>query len=100
MKPSPLGLNDYFISDLHFSANSQFDPKREVLIEHDDFRVELHTEPEPDLRWHVTLKLHYQPAADSNVPYRFIVEIVGSFSVAEFLPTEKTDRLVRTNGAS
>jgi preprotein translocase subunit SecB len=100
VKPSPLHLSDYFISDLHFSANSGFDPKREALIDYDDFKIESQAKADAELLWHVTLKLQYRPAAESNVPYRFTVEIVGSFSVSDQFPLAKTERLVRTNAPS
>src|SRR5439155_22261424 len=42
----------------------------------------------------------YQPQANSNVPYFFSLELVGFFEVAEAVPDDRIDRLVKTNGPS
>jgi preprotein translocase subunit SecB len=100
MNPSPLHLGDYFISSLHFSANSAFDLAEETQIDYNDFEVDLQTKADSEHDWFVTLQLKFQPPAESNVPYRFIVEIVGSFKAAPSFPAEKIEKLVKTNGAS
>jgi preprotein translocase subunit SecB len=102
MKPSPLHLTDYFVTDLHFSANSKFDSNQEVQINFDDFQVgvEATAKPENKRGWQVILKLQHQPSAEANVPYRFTAEIIGLFIVVENCPEEHIERLVRTNGAS
>ncbi len=102
MKLSPLHLTDYFITELHFSANSKFDPKQDVHIQPEDFQIGVEAKPNKDnnRRWQVVLKLQHQPAAEANVPCRLTVEIVGYFIVLEGVPDERIERLVQTNGPS
>ena len=102
MKPSPLQLTEYFLTDLHFSANNEFDPAKDVPLKADHFQVGVEAQPNKDdrRRWQIILKLQHQPAVDANVPYRFTVEIIGFFLVLPNFPEERIQRLVRTNGAS
>ena len=102
MKLSPLHLTDYFITELHFTANAKFDPKQEVIIQPDDFQIAVEAQPAKgdNHRWQVVLKLQHQPAAEANVPCRLTVEIIGSFLVMEGVPDDRIKRLVETNGPS
>ena len=45
MKLSPLHLTDYFITELHFTANAKFDQKQEVKIQPDDFQIAVEAQP-------------------------------------------------------
>jgi preprotein translocase subunit SecB len=102
MKPSPLHLTDYFVTDLHVSANPKFDSKQEIPLRFEDFQVafEATCAPEKKREWQVILKLAHQPPAEANVPYRFTAEIVGIFVLLDGFPEERIERLVKTNGAS
>jgi len=102
MKPSPMQLLDYFLTDLHVSANPNFDPKQEVPLRFEDFEVALNATQsrEKKREWTVILKLKHQPPAEANVPYRFTVEIVGEILILDGFPEEHIERLVKTNGAS
>lgn len=102
MKVSPIHLADYFVTDLHLSANPKFDPKQEVPLRYEDFQVasEAISLPEKKRQWQVTLKLALQPPAEANVPYRFTSEIVGIFIVSDGCPEDLIERLVKTTGSS
>lgn len=99
MKTSPLQLEHYFVSDLHFAVNQAFDTTKKADLSDDQFVVDaalLRDEKSPD-KWQVTLRVKHQPTASANAPYSFTVEVVGFLHV---LPTYAHDkeRLVRTNG--
>ena len=102
MKAAPIILTDYFVTDLHVSANVKFDPKKESPTEFDDFKVELEASPEPkeERSWQLTLKLQLQPPAEANVPYRVSVDMVGFVIVHPKVEKDRIERLVKTNGAS
>ncbi len=102
MKPSPLHLADYFVTELNVSANPKFDPKQEVPLRYEDFQVgfDATCDPEKKRQWQVILKLAHNPPAEANVPYRFAAEIVGIFILTDGVPEERIERLVKTNGAS
>jgi preprotein translocase subunit SecB len=102
MKPAPIQLTDYFLTELHLSANPKFDPKQGVPIEFNDFQInfEATSTPEQKRDWQLSLKVQHQPAAEANVPYRFSAEMVGFLIVHPTYPEAGIDRLVKTNGAS
>jgi preprotein translocase subunit SecB len=102
MKPSPIQLLDYFLTDLHVSANPKFDPKQEVPLRFEDFEVATDTtqSAEKKREWQVFLSLKHQAPAEANVPYRFGAEILGEFLVLDGYPEDRIERLVKTNGAS
>lgn len=102
MKPSPIQLTDYFLTDLRLSANPKFDAKQEVPISFDNFEITLDASHSPKGKqdWQVSMKLNHQPPAEANVPYRFSAEIVGFFFVHPDFPEDRIERLVRTNGGS
>ncbi len=102
MKISPLQLERYFATDFHFTANRQFDAEKPLEITDGQFSVQanvLHNKEETR-KWQITLQIKYQPAASANAPHSFSLEIVGFFEVASAFPEDKTDQMVRINGAS
>jgi preprotein translocase subunit SecB len=102
MKPAPIQLTDYFLTELHLSANPKFDSKQEVPIQFKDFQVvfEATSNSDDKRNWQLSLKLQHQPPAEANVPYRFSAEMVGFFIVHPTYPAHLVERLVKTNGAS
>jgi preprotein translocase subunit SecB len=101
MNPSPLQLEQYFVTELHFSVNPTFDSTKSVELKQDHFVVEaasIRNEKSPD-RWQVTLRIKHQLIAPVNTPYSFTVEIVGLFHINAAWPQDK-ERLVKTNGPS
>jgi len=102
MNPSPLQLTEYFLTELNFSANSQFIAEKEASLNSNDFQVatEAKVDKENNRKWKVVIKLQYQPPADANVPYRFTVEMLGFFLVLDGYPDDKIERLANVNGPS
>lgn len=102
MRTSPLQIDNYFISELHFAANAAFDAKKPVDVRDDQFVVESNShkdEKRPDF-WQTIVRIKHQPAATENAPYSLILEVVGFFQVMSSFPTEKVERLVKTNGST
>jgi preprotein translocase subunit SecB len=102
MKPSPLQLLDYFLTDLHVSANPKFDINQEVPLRFEDFELaaEATLVPDKNRQWRVFLSLKHQAPAEANVPYRFTADIMGEFLVLNGYPDDGVERLVKTNGPS
>ena len=102
MKAAPIILTEYFVTDMHISANIKFDPKQESPVLFKDFQVEFGATPEPkDQRaWQLNLKIQLQPAAEANVPYRVLLDMVGFVKVHPDVKDDFIERLVTTNGAS
>lgn len=102
MNTSPLQLKHYFVSDLHFTINRQFDGGKPVAILGEQFSAEsniLQTDQNKQ-QWQITLRLLHQTAIGINTPYSFSLEIVGLFEVAAGFPADRTEQLVKTNGSS
>lgn len=101
MKTSPLQLEHYFVSDLHFAVNHAFDVTKKVDLSDDQFVVDavsLCDEKSPE-KWQVTLRVKHHPVASANAPYSFTLEVVGFFLVLPAYPHDK-ERLVKTNGST
>jgi preprotein translocase subunit SecB len=102
MKISPLQMEAYFLTDLHVSANKDFDVKKEPDIKDKDILVDVECLANKDdqHKWQVLLKVQLQPPAEANVPYRFTLELVGLFTVLKGFPEDRIERLIRTNASS
>jgi len=102
MKAAQIELTNYFVSDLQFTANHCFDPEKPSNVAVDDLQVTNQATPkEGDPRnWQITLRIALNVPADHNVPYSFLVEMIGFIQVADSVKEENIGRLVRINGAS
>ncbi len=102
MKIASLQLEWYFISDLHLTANKEFDRAKVAEVKYENLTVDMECAAEKDdqRKWQVTLKLKHQGTADANSPYSFSLEMVGFMQVAKSYPEPQVERLVRTNGPS
>jgi preprotein translocase subunit SecB len=102
MRPSNLQLKRYFITELHLTANEDFDPEKEVRLRLEDVLAE----PECIVRekhpreWQIRLRVRHAHTPESNSPYNFAVEIVGFFRVHEDVPDESVEKFARVNGSS
>lgn len=99
MKTSPLQLDNYFVSELHFAVNHAFDAAKVPDLSDDQFVVDaasLQDEKSPE-KWQVTVRVKHQPIATTNAPYSFTLEVVGFFNVLPAYAHDKA-RLVKTNG--
>jgi preprotein translocase subunit SecB len=103
MKLAPIQLESYFLTDLNCQANPQFRPDRETRFSERDLEVSAAVQPIKDRphRWQATLGIKLQPAADSNSPYSFRLNLVGYICwVGRDLPQDRLEALLRTNGPS
>lgn len=98
MISAPLQLEQYFVTELRFSANPRFDPQTILLAK--DFSVETDCQVAEEQCWSVLLKLTYEPELTVKVPCHFRLGIFGVFKVADGYPPSEVERLVRTNGPS
>jgi preprotein translocase subunit SecB len=102
MKISPLQLQQYFVTEFHFTLNSSYkvDQGLQLIVEELLTTTDCKMVAGNSRYWVVTLELKYQPAADTNTPYIFSLGLVGMFEIAAQFDEAKIDRLIRTNGPS
>jgi preprotein translocase subunit SecB len=106
MKPAPIYLNNYFITELSITARESFDSEKEINAKMEEFNVqeEVQKIENKDLDgsfWQVVLTVSQQPAAESNFPYEFRIVIVGLFELfAKELSEDKQEKIIRINGSS
>jgi len=99
MNPSPLNMDHYYVTSLSMTANSTFDAKRPIDLKFEQLQVEhvLREDQPADRHWQVTLRVMFRPGPDVNVPYHFMVEMIGLFQVDSSFPEEMVKKLVETN---
>ena len=102
MRQSPLILENYFVTELIFSANKEYDPAREGGLGLDELIIEPTCLPAEDgnHQWQGSLSIRFQPKAETNYPYTFSLELVGFFSVLGDPSPEREEFLVKTNAPS
>jgi preprotein translocase subunit SecB len=104
MKPAPVNLLEYFVTDLALSANPDFAPDRAIESKEGDFDVKIRQQPAPketnDHRWQVTVEIIHQAAKGTNFPYAFRVVMVGFFKAESWVKAEDEERTVQIQGAS
>ena len=102
MKPSPLDLHYYYVTELTFSVNKTFKAGEGSALEGGNLRIlpELRKseDPESEPEWIMTLRVQHLAADDQ--PYSFSLELVGHLSVSSLVPEEKRELFLRANGAS
>jgi preprotein translocase subunit SecB len=101
MKPSPLELTAYFVTELILTANLEFLPDKPTRLRMEDLRISV------DLRrqegkppWQIVLKVQQNVGPDRNSPYNFALTLIGLFDVHPTFPVDKTEDMVRINGSS
>lgn len=102
MKPSPLQLNRFFVTNLMVSANPKFNPKEKMNLGMEDITVETETRPpvEGSNIWQVKTSVFFMGSEKINSPYAFRVDLQGLFTVIDNSSVEKAQLLVETNGPS
>ena len=104
MKPAPVNLLEYFVTDLALSANPDFAPDRAIESKEGDFDVKIRQQPAPketsDHRWQVTVEIIHQAAKGTNFPYAFRIVMVGFFKAESWVKPEDEERTVQIQGAS
>jgi preprotein translocase subunit SecB len=104
MKPAPITLLEYFVTDLALSANPNFTSDKPLETNEGDFAVKVHPQAAPkeadDHRWQVTIEIIHQAAKGTNFPYAFRVVLVGFFKCESWVKPEDEERTVKIQGAS
>lgn len=99
MNPSPLNMEHYFVTSLSMTANSAFDAKRPIDLKAEHLQVEhvLQEDQPADRHWQVTLRVMFRPGPDVNVPYHFMIEMIGLFQVHPAFSESMVKKLIETN---
>ena len=100
---SNLQLEHYFLTELNYTVNPDFDPEQPVKFNFEDLVVKhIHRPLEENSRkeWQVDLKVEFLPPKERNCPYAFSASIVGFFGVGPNISEEKIERFVEINGTS
>jgi preprotein translocase subunit SecB len=102
MATPPLDLQNYFLTELQFSANKHFDPNKPLGAKQEHFACSPTFLPDPGNPRHyqVALTVKHPPNESVNYPYTFALEIVGFFEVREGYPPEGLERMVRITAPS
>ena len=99
MNPSPLNMEHYFVTSLSMTSNSAFDVKKPLDLKLEQLQVEhvLREDQPADRHWQVTLRVKFSPGPDVNVPYHFMIEMVGLFQVHPSFQENMVKKLIETN---
>jgi preprotein translocase subunit SecB len=100
MKLAPLQLESFFLTDLSFRANQEFDAAKPVAFQQADLAVLTGIQPVKNLarRWQVTLNIKLQPRPEANSPYFFALNLVGILWAVAELPADRLPLLLAANG--
>jgi len=99
MKTSPLQLERYYLTELHYEANDALQLKEmpELTLES---AVGIGRQSDDERRFRVQLKVSFWPVTTDLIPQKGSVTFTGFFAVAPAYPIEKVAMLVETNAPS
>jgi preprotein translocase subunit SecB len=99
MKNSPLQLERYYLSEVHFETNDALptEPLPELQLES---AVEVHPHKNDGRRFRVLLKVGFQPGSADAAHQKASAVFTGYFVVDANYPQEKVLVLVETNAPS
>ena len=102
MKPAPISLVEYFVSDLALTASRQFNVSKGVEFKPTEFGTDVSaSRMEGDSRkWQLRLEVKHQASPETNFPYAFKVGLIGFFQVSDSVAVEQEERTVKIHGAS
>jgi preprotein translocase subunit SecB len=102
MRKSLLELVHYFITDISISANTEYQPEKEVRLGLSDLNCvnEVHNVEKKKSTWQISLRVHQETPADKNSPYNFNIQLLGLFKLDPNFPADKAERFVITNGTA
>src|SRR5438552_880447 len=102
MRAAQISLTNYFVSELQFAANQTFDPDKTSCLEIEDLQVthEATAKTENRRSWQLTLRVALNAPSERNLPYSFLVSVVGFVTVDQSVKDENVERFVNINGAS
>jgi preprotein translocase subunit SecB len=100
MKNSPLLLERYYLSEVHFEANDALSATQPLPDLNLESTVDVRRHSDDERRYRVQLKVSFQPVSPDLVHQKGTVTFIGYFGVAPSYPLEKVLMLVETNGPS
>lgn len=108
MKPAPLRLQNYFLTELHLQARSNFKSGEPAEWNEKGFCVTpahrlLPADGDKPRCWETTLEIGHQPAPDDNFPYSFQLKLVALFEekpAMGAMEPELRERIIKINGSS
>jgi preprotein translocase subunit SecB len=102
MRPAQISLTKYFVNEFQLKVNPAFDPQKPQPVQVDDLDLlPKATSLSPDRRsWNVALRLTLDAAPERNMPYNFLIEVIGTVLVDPTVKDENIERLIQINGMS
>jgi preprotein translocase subunit SecB len=100
MQPAPLQLRDYFVLTISVRALPEFNPDSPQLLDLEALKVEDKCAPQGERRFAVHLRIEQEEIPGKNVPYAYVLEMVGMVDIHPEFPEEKIQAAIETNGPS
>jgi preprotein translocase subunit SecB len=102
MRPAQISLTKYFVNEFQLKVNRAFDPQRPTPVQVDDLDLLPEaTSLSTDRRsWNIVLRLTLNASPERNMPYSFLIEVVGTVLVDSTVKEENIERLIQINGMS
>src|SRR5437868_340692 len=101
MYPSFLLLETYFIEELRFAVNREYtyDPEKGIAIlpEHLKFDVKSAEDEDEARKWLFQLSVETEELTKANLPYSFLITLVGVFEIKENQPYKSPEKLIQAN---
>jgi preprotein translocase subunit SecB len=100
---SPLRLNRYFLKSLFFELHEGFDRGRRSIkgVDVPPLYIEVVSadqNPENSLQWRFEVSVELGEPEEGDFPYTVKAAVVGYFTVSEEYPSERSERMAKTNG--
>jgi preprotein translocase subunit SecB len=102
MRRAQISLTNYFVSELTYTANREFDVTKPSIIAIADYEVTPRAEAQTENRrkWEVGLRVALTATPEKNFPCSFMLDLVGSIEIDDTLREEYIDRFVNINGVA
>jgi preprotein translocase subunit SecB len=99
MRPSPLQLESYYVTELHFAEQGHGASEEESALTPADLQVEVGsaTHEENSLKRIYQLTIELTDEAQKRLPYTFRVVLVGFFEISKHYPSEHAEVMVNAN---
>ncbi len=100
MRRSPLQVETYFLRELSFSVNEDYDEEKPVgdLFKGFQYFTDFFCYDKASHKWQCVLGLRCRPTEGENNPYSFLIALAGYFVVDADVPSrEAEEKLVHAN---
>lgn len=99
MRPSPLQLDSYHVTELHFAEQDHGAFEEESAVTPADLHVEIGSaaHEENSLKRIYQLTIELTDEARKKLPYRFRIVLVGFFEISKYYPSEQAEVMVNAN---